>query len=120
MRKQLKAIDGERLRFTARVERFGSKRGWKGAPERTVLLRDVRRDGTEAILTDHLWFTAGKTWSISGLAPGAKIAFDARVGTYEKGYRGRRDDVLTSYGIDYRLERPTRLSVIKDKDIAGE
>lgn len=26
---------------------------------------------------------------------------------------GRRDDVVTSYGIDYRLERPTRLSVLK-------
>lgn len=113
MRNQLKAIDGERLRFTARIERFGTKRGWKGKSERTVLLRDIRKDGDDTIVTDHLWFTAGKTWSADGVAPGAIVSFDARVGIYEKGYKGHREDVMTSFGTDYRLERPTRLSVLE-------
>jgi len=112
MRKELKKLIGQRLRFTGEIERYGVKRGWKGREEKTVLLRNIRRDGETEVVTDHLWFTAGKTWVASGMAPGAKVAFQARVGKYVKGYQGYREDVISTVSIDYRLERPTKAEVI--------
>ena len=85
-RKKLKVREGERFRFCATVSRFGQKSGFKG-PIPTVLLTDVIDAKTKDILTDHLWLTVGK-WTI-GLKVNDVIAFNARIGTYIKGYLGR-------------------------------
>jgi hypothetical protein len=73
----------------------------------TLLLRDVTEPKTGYVLTDHVWFATGK-WS-QALRPGDVIEFDARVTTYEKGYKGRREDVCAPVSTGYRLERPTRV-----------
>jgi hypothetical protein len=110
VREALGARNGERFRVTASVERFGIKNGWAD-DVRTVLLKDVRDAATGAELTDHLWFTAG-VWA-RDLREGDRIAFTARATRYEKGYRGRREDVRGAPpAIDWRLERPTAVEKI--------
>ncbi|MCL5971970.1 MAG: hypothetical protein M1499_05350 [Firmicutes bacterium] len=111
MRKQLKTLNGQRLRFIGVFERFGTKRGWHGHEDRTILLKDVRRENApDGIVTDHLWFTCGKTFDRLHLRPGDVVAFNARVTTYEKGYHGRRAEETGEAwsALDYRLERPTQ------------
>jgi len=108
MRKQLKAINGQRLSFMATVERFGEKSAFRGPPLKTLLLKDVIRLDTGEGVCDHLWFTAGKSWQ--GLEPGDRVQFDARVDAYIKGYCGYRDDVWDKPIMkDYRLTRPTKV-----------
>jgi hypothetical protein len=68
MRQNLKAVDGKRMRFTAVVERFGSKLNWHGFPETTILLKDVCFMDTGELACDHLWFKHGK-WAL-GLVEG--------------------------------------------------
>ena len=110
MRKALKNLgSAERHRFEATVQRFGTKTAYKGPPVPTVLLTDVTCDGRA--MTDHLWMTRGK-WA-EPLREGMRIAFDARVGTYRAGYRGRRQDWdLPPERVDYKVERPTRLVIL--------
>ncbi|CAH0530728.1 hypothetical protein CTH30272_03070 [Allocatenococcus thiocycli] len=110
MRKELKAIDGQRMRFVARVGRFGEKSAFRGGPIPTILLNDVRIAETGKQVTDHLWFTKGKSWDLCKV--GLEVEFDARVTTYEKGYKGYRDDVYDApITIDYKLERPTKIKI---------
>jgi hypothetical protein len=110
-RKDLKKYIGKRLRFTACVEKFGEKPAYRGYPIPTILLKNIKLVDCEEILTDHLWFTFGKTFGRCNI--GDTVEFDARVSTYEKGYKGYRDDVFDKPVYrDYRLERPTKLEVI--------
>ncbi len=111
-RSELQKVNGKRMRFTARVERFGRKPAYRGPDLITLLLTDVRfEDGSLA--TDHLWFTSG-IWS-EGLDIGMRFAFDARVDSYDAGYRGAKAEGLgmDSYRTDYHLERPTKVEVLE-------
>lgn len=113
MRKGLKNLNNKRLRFSADIERFGSKTAFKGPPIPTILLKNVTRSDTKEVVADHLWFTMGKSWGMA--AVGGKVEFDARVSLYEKGYKGHREDVLDNpVSTDYRLERPTKLRFFED------
>lgn len=116
-RELLGQMIGIRSRFRGTVERFGSKRAYRGPDITTILLRDVVHEATGEIVTDHLWFTSGK-WSAS-VKIGDTIVFDARVGEYLKGYRGRREDVYSPMEVDYRLERPTKMRVVSEPSDAG-
>ncbi len=110
IRNKLKTLNGQRLRFSATVERFGEKSAFKGGPIPTVLLKNVCLVSSGECVTDHLWFTKGKSWE--SCSTGSKVEFDARVTVYEKGYKGRRDDVYDApIEIDYRLDRPTKFLV---------
>jgi len=115
MRYTLEAHDGERLRFRGTVERFGAKRGWRGRQLETILFSDVRLVETGELMTDHIWFTSG-AWSL-GLIDGDTVEFDARVDSYEKGYKGGRAERLglATYDIDYHLERPSKVVVVSRK-----
>jgi hypothetical protein len=115
MRENLEAVNGMRMRFTAVVERFGSKTNWHGYPESTILLKDVRFVDTGQLACDHLWFRHGN-WAL-GLVEGHKFAFDARVDSYAKGYQGAKADRLgmSSYSVDYHLERPTRVEILDEE-----
>jgi hypothetical protein len=112
MREQLAERDGLRGEFTATFQRFGSKSAYKGPPVVTLLFVDVR-DSAGAVVTDHLWFSTCKAWEDAALKPGDRVRFDARVKTYRKGYRGRReDDDLPAPGLDYKLSHPSRIRVL--------
>lgn len=106
MREKLKDIRGMRQRFTGTFERFGTKPAYKGAPIKTVLLVDVKNQRGEEVC-DHIWFTSGKQFESLELRPGDKICFDARVKSYIKGYRGRREDYdAKPVTTDYKLSHP--------------
>jgi hypothetical protein len=113
-RKNLKDVNGKRMRFTATVERFGSKPNWHGFPETTILLKDVRFADTAELACDHLWFKQGE-WAM-GLVEGSTFAFDARVDSYTKGYQGGKAERLGlySFSVDYHLERPTKVEILTE------
>ena len=107
MHTPLKLRHGERIRVKARVERFEHKRARRGRDVLTLLLADLRDAVTGEALTDHLWLPHGK-WA-DGLAEGDRIAFDARVLTYQKGHQGYGWNVVRSGTVDWQLERPSRV-----------
>lgn len=99
MRTKLKAIGKEtRNRYHATVGRMGIKSNeFKGFPERTILLKNVVNVDTGEVVTDHLWFTVGKTLKNLKLKEGDEITFNARVGTYRKGYIDKTTDYKLNY-----------------------
>ncbi len=103
MRKALKQLNGERRRFTGTFVRFGKKPGWKGRTLTTVLLKDIK-DASGRLICDHLWFNLTKEFDNLTLTEGTtRIAFDARVKSYYKGYQGYREDVDKPVEMDFRL-----------------
>lgn len=109
-RHELQKRDGCRFRCRATVERFGTRTVYRGPPCQTILLRNVVDARSGALLTDHLWFTAGK-WS-AGLAAGDTFEFDARAAEYVKGYRGRREVYEAPVSSDWKLARPSQVRVL--------
>jgi len=116
-RKEPEKCDGTRFRCRAVVERFGTKAAFRGAPVPTILLRDVVDGDTGTRLTDHLWFTAGK-WS-AGLAAGDIFAFEARAADYIKGYQDRREVYDAPVSWDWKLQRPTKVTIIPRESVAA-
>lgn len=109
MRKELKKLNGKRLIFSAIVEGFGV-RHFKDKEIPTILFKDVRKQPDDKIVTDHLWFTKGKSWS--DMTIGQRVQFEARVKEYEKGYKGHRDVPDAPITTDYKLERPTKIELL--------
>jgi hypothetical protein len=110
MRKALSDKEGERRSFQATFARFGSKRGYQGYKEETILLKNIVDVVTNKLIADHAWFNFTKSFQRLKLAEGMQIAFDARVKEYRKGY------VNKLYGIDnrkkdYRLSHPTNVCI---------
>lgn len=102
---------GERTRYTGTFARNGKKSGYYG-PLPTILLKDLM-DATGVVVADHVWMNETKALRAAELKTGDKVAFDARVEEYEKGYFGHRADVWVPRSIDYRLSRPTQVSVVE-------
>jgi hypothetical protein len=114
MRNQLAIINGSRSRFEGIFVRFGTKKGYKGYPVTTVLLKDIKSLTTEQIMTDHIWFTCGKRLESLNLRENDTVRFDARVTPYEKGYKGHKDDDYGDFHpieLDYRLSFPTNVVI---------
>lgn len=113
MRSELKKINDERATFTGTFERRGTKKGWKGNIESTVLFLDIK-DADGRIVTDHLWMnqTKGLT-KIGMLNKGDVIQFDARVKPYTKGERGYEQR-------DYKLSHPTKFSKLQVLELPKE
>jgi len=101
MRDSLRQINKVRARFRATVAGFDQRTSY-GHPKPMVLLKDVRDAQHGQVLTDHVHFDRRKWVDDLGLQPGDKIEFDARVGSYVKGYAGERR-------VDYKLNHPTRI-----------
>ncbi len=111
MRKELADKEGERRSFRATFVRFGSKQGYQGYKEETILLKNIRDVSSGKLVTDHAWFHLTKGFERLNLNPGVQVIFDARIKEYRKGYVNRR------YGIDnrkkdYRLSHPTNVSIV--------
>ena len=112
MRTELKKINKIRTTFTGTFERFGTKSGYHG-PETTVLIKGVK-DSNGKIVADHLWFNYTKGFEDANLSEGDTVQFDARVKMYEKGYKGRREDVDSYIEDDYKLSFPTKIINLKN------
>jgi hypothetical protein len=108
-RSELERRNEERTTFTGTFERFGTKSGWMGTADKTVLLKDIRRRG--AYVCDHLWFNFTKAFARLNLQPGDVVQFDARVKEYVKGYFGNDYSKAIDHlpALDYKLSFPTRV-----------
>jgi hypothetical protein len=113
MRTALEAREEERATFQGTFARYGTKHGWQGREEKTVLLKDIC-DQTGKRICDHLWFNMTKAFALLNLQPGECVEFDARVKAYLKGYQGRRDDVWKLVEVDYKLSHPTKVRKVED------
>ena len=103
MRQILKETEGERARYSGRVERFGTKTSY-GYQKRTFLLRDVRDESGKEI-TDHLWFNLTQGFIWSGCDIGDRVSFCARSASYLKGY------FPEGQSVDYKLSHPTKIEI---------
>ncbi len=112
MRKKLKESENKRMTFLADFERYGTKTGWNGYQEKTILLKNIRRIENSQLMTDHIWFSLTKGFEKLGeLKEGDIIKFDARIKKYSKGYNGYREEVRWERPseIDYKLSHPTKI-----------
>jgi hypothetical protein len=110
MRKGLEKINGDRTKFMGVFERYGTKTNFKGYPEKTILLKNVKQ-GSKTV-TDHIWFSMTKGFEALGeLKEGDIIEFHARVKEYYKGYAGYKEEVQWEkpIGLDYKLSHPTKI-----------
>jgi hypothetical protein len=110
MRKGLEKINGDRTKFMGVFERYGTKTNFKGYPEKTILLKNVKQ-GSKTV-TDHIWFSMTKGFEALGeLKEGDIIEFHARVKEYYKGYAGYKEEVQWEKPIelDYKLSHPTKI-----------
>ncbi|MEP7293466.1 MAG: hypothetical protein ABI835_16900 [Chloroflexota bacterium] len=109
MRTELEKINERRTRFSATFERRGLKSAYRGLPTVTLLFTGVT-DAQGKPVCDHLWLNLTKAFAALDLQPGDRIEFHARVKQYQKGYRGRREDVLDApIETDYKLSHPTQI-----------
>ena len=109
-RKLAKIGEDDRHLFFGTFERFGTKRGWKGRLEQTVLLLNIK-DDNGSVVTDHLWFNYTKGFSSLDLTKGDTVKFNAKVASYLKGYMGH-DEIaayLNPVTISYKLSYPTNI-----------
>jgi len=112
MRHEMKKIEDVRAVFTGIFVRLGSKPGWRGRMEETVLLKDIR-EGQGCIVANHLWFNRTVGFAKLALVEGDAVRFCARVKPYRKGYMGRREDVYDApVERDYKLSHPTKVEKI--------
>jgi hypothetical protein len=111
LRAELKNKNEKRLKFSAIFSRYGGKTGWRGYAETTLLLTDLRfEDGSPA--AGHIWIKETKECkSIGPFREGQKLSFEARIGSYEKGYK-YKGQPLTPITNDFKLNRPTKLRKI--------
>ena len=111
MRKDLKNIGSQdRHTYTGTFERFGIKKGYKGPITTVLLLNICDREGN--VVTDHLWFNKTKGFTKVDLQQGDRVSFEARVGSYVKGYQGYREDIYSDISLDYKLSYPTKIQKI--------
>ncbi len=120
MRNLLKKQAGRRGEFRGTVALFGTKTAFRGPDIPTVMLKDVK-DETGEIVTEHLWMTVGKQLTCLNVQVGEEIIFAACVTPYEKGYKGRREDVSDALrSIDDRLSTPTNIRRVETTHGANE
>ena len=115
MRRELGRIEGVRTKFTATIARLGTKSNFKGGASETVLFTDVRNEVGE-LMTAHVWFTIGKQLATVVHHVGKRVAFEARVKGYTKGYKGRGLELLKPRKEDFKLSNPTNV-VLVNKDL---
>jgi hypothetical protein len=108
VRSNLARFDGRKIFIEATFERFGSKSGWRGKPETTILLKDLCFEG---LVEDHLWFVCGKKFGRLGLVAGDRVSFFATVRVYWKGYY---HNVM-----DYKLVYPSKLVKVGSDGVAA-
>ncbi len=112
MRRQLQKQEGERKKFQAIFVKLGTKAGYHGYSQETVLLKHIIDTETKTIITDHVWFSYTKGFQIPGLVEGSPIEFEARIKIYTKGYVNPRYKI-DQRTTDYKLSHPTKIRLIK-------
>lgn len=116
MRKNLESLGTEeRHMFKATFGRYGTKRGYKGRIESTILLINVK-DENDNLLTDHLWFNLTSGFGSLDLKEGDEVTFYGRVKYYLKGYFGNKADVHVPIEYDVKISHPTKVRKIEKEE----
>lgn len=92
---------GHRVRFTARVSEFGTRRHWSGLQQATITLRDICFAANQALVLPVQTFDKGD-WC-RDLHPGLKISFEARMDWFER----RSDGVAFE-----KVYRPSKVLIL--------
>ena len=111
MRKELGASENERESFTATFIRFGTKHQHKGTTGTTLLFQQIK-NSKGILVADHVWFTMTNAFEQCRLQPGDRIAFDARVRSYSKGYKGLPKEIRKPAQYDFKLSHPTKIKIL--------
>lgn len=106
MRKKLRKIGSKtRNRYKGTVVRFGIKPNpFSNFSEKTILLKNIIKMDSQKVIADHLWFTVGKQLKELNLKARDVISFNARVGSYKKGYKHDEKDYNLKYMTKIKLE----------------
>lgn len=116
----MKKGNNKRYRFSGTFEKYGFKYTdrYRTHAAGTVLLIDIK-DEDGIVVTDHLWFNLTKGFrSLGILSPGDVISFNGRVKPYQKGYLGHRFGKTQSCTTDYKIDRPTKVTLELTNDKA--
>ena len=84
----------------------------------TILLTDVYKADTMEFMTDHLWFDFTIGLRDAKLQKGDRIQFEAKVETYERGYKGYYDGTYPPITIDFKLSRPTNIVKLDSENVS--
>lgn len=115
MRMALKIMGSEeRHTFYGTFARYGVKSGYRSYVK-TVLLVDIKNENKK-VLTTHLWFNLTKGFEKLEMQPGDLIMFKGRIKPYVKGYMGRRNDIFAPIEMDYLIQYPTQIKIVKRKN----
>lgn len=113
MRIELQPLEGQKSRFVATFEKYGTFRS-RGIVGRSILLRNLKTVKGR-LLADHIWinYTAGFD-ALGEFLRGDVVQFTATVRPYLKGYCGQRidDRFERKGGLDYRLTYPRNVERI--------
>lgn len=107
MRTKLQSLEGQKSRFVAIFERYGTYRA-RGIVGRSILLRNLKTVKGR-LLADHIWINYTAGFDATGeFVRGDVVQFTAGVRSYSKGYFGQRieDRFAHKPGLDYRLTFP--------------
>jgi hypothetical protein len=79
MRAELGKNKDQRKKFRATFSKFGKKAGYTGYSEETILLTAIINVETDAVVSDHVWFSLTKGFQQARLVVGDCVEFEARV-----------------------------------------
>lgn len=108
MRDALTPLIGERIRVIGPVVRFGSRIGWTGLKEPTLLIGPIH-DAGGRFLTDHLWLRKGRRLAALNPQPGDTLALTGRVAPY---YRGRTEANKATAQPELGIVYPTHCEIV--------
>lgn len=113
MRENFKKMAGQRHTFIATVSRFGKKSSYRGPPQTTILLVNIKNEN-EGFLEDHAWMVLRKRFEQAEIKEGDVLKLEARVSTYVKGYSDDHEE--NPIRIDYKLCYPTKIMKIGEDE----
>lgn len=112
MRKELERINGQRIKISATVKRYGTRFGWDGRVFEPILLMDIRDiDGN--VLADYLCMNETRVLSRLDLVPGDTIEFESRLMKYPENYQGDELAYFEPIYIDAKALYPTKFNVVR-------
>ena len=114
MREKLEKLEGVRQSFSGTFVRYG-KSYWGCHLKKTLLFENVQ-DTSGKVVTDHIWFKDNKGFQKLGtIIQGDRVAFDARVRPYVKGYINYREEI-DDRELDYKLNNPTKIRFLSTEN----
>ena len=122
MRSQLKLIEGKQSSFIAEFIRYGQlKKGYYDPYEKTILIRRLTTTENNKIVANHLWINLQNNPRLEDydFKEGDFISFSGIVKAYQKGYKGKRIDLIINRPVktDYQLSNISDITILNENEI---